>query len=97
MEVRFFTILDLHGFFTRSNADAPTDHEGNVVFAKPHEEDQDFEEFLNYVINQEKSKDTASEVRYAQTRMSFPRFQLSHHPTLILTCLHVNTFILQSQ
>ncbi|EXF74588.1 phospholipase A2 [Colletotrichum fioriniae PJ7] len=50
------------------NADAPTDHEGNVVFAKPHEEDQDFEEFLNYVINQEKSKDTASEVRYAQTQ-----------------------------
>ncbi|KAL2879455.1 hypothetical protein SGCOL_005320 [Colletotrichum sp. CLE4] len=50
------------------NADAPTEHEGNVVFAKPHEEDQDFEEFLNYVINQEKSKDSASEVRYAQTQ-----------------------------
>ncbi|KAK2742148.1 phospholipase a2 [Colletotrichum kahawae] len=50
------------------NADAPTPHDGGVVFAKPHEEPQDFEEFLNYVIDQERSKDTASEVRYAQTQ-----------------------------
>ncbi|WYZ38924.1 hypothetical protein EsH8_III_000838 [Colletotrichum jinshuiense] len=51
------------------NADAPTEHDdGEVVFAKPHEEDQDFEEFLNYVIKQEKTKDTKSEVRYAQTQ-----------------------------
>ncbi|KAK1995398.1 phospholipase A2 [Colletotrichum falcatum] len=50
------------------NADAPTERAGNVVFAKPHEEDQDFEEFINYVINQERSRDTTSEVRYAQTQ-----------------------------
>ncbi|KAL0944065.1 phospholipase a2 [Colletotrichum truncatum] len=51
------------------NADAPTQHgDGNVVFAKPHEEDENFEEFLNYVIDQERSKDTTSEVRYAQTQ-----------------------------
>ncbi|KAK2009407.1 phospholipase A2 [Colletotrichum eremochloae] len=50
------------------NADAPTEHDGDIVFAKPHEEDQDFEEFINYVINQERSRDTASEVRYAQTQ-----------------------------
>ncbi|KZL69966.1 phospholipase A2 [Colletotrichum tofieldiae] len=50
------------------NADAPTEHNGSVVFAKPHEEDQDFEEFINYIINQEKSRDTTSEARYAQTQ-----------------------------
>ncbi|KAF6827408.1 phospholipase a2 [Colletotrichum plurivorum] len=51
------------------NADAPTKHtDGSVIFAKPHEEDQDFEEFLTYVIHQEQSKDTTSEVRYAQTQ-----------------------------
>ncbi|KAF9881295.1 phospholipase A2 [Colletotrichum karsti] len=50
------------------NADAPTDRDGEVVFAKPHEEDQDFEEFINYVIDQERTKNTSSEVRYAQTQ-----------------------------
>ncbi|OLN84445.1 JmjC domain-containing protein 7 [Colletotrichum chlorophyti] len=51
------------------NADAPTEtNDGEVVFAKPYEEDQDFERFLNYVITQEKTKDTTSEVRYAQTQ-----------------------------
>ncbi|OHE95910.1 phospholipase A2 [Colletotrichum orchidophilum] len=50
------------------NADAPTDHEGNVVFAKPHEEDQVFEEFLSHVVNQEKTNNSTSEVRYAQTQ-----------------------------
>ncbi|CCF32850.1 phospholipase A2 [Colletotrichum higginsianum] len=63
------------------NADAPTDHDGKIVFAKPHEEDQDFEEFINYVINQEKSKDATSEVRYAQTQNDNLRneyFPLSH-------------------
>ncbi|TDZ32235.1 JmjC domain-containing protein E [Colletotrichum spinosum] len=51
------------------NADAPTkDDKGEVIFAKPHEEDQDFEEFLDHVISQERSEDTSSEVRYAQTQ-----------------------------
>lgn len=56
------------------NADAPTQMEdGSLVFAKPHEEDQDFEEFLNYVINQEKNPSSqGSEIRYAQTRNVFP-------------------------
>ncbi|KAF0331536.1 phospholipase a2 [Colletotrichum asianum] len=50
------------------NADAPTSHDEEVVFAKPHEEHQDFEQFFNYVIDQERSKDNTSEVRYAQTQ-----------------------------
>ncbi|KAI0490662.1 cupin-like domain-containing protein [Xylaria cf. heliscus] len=59
------------------NADAPTlDGEGHTVFAKPHEEDQEFGEFLEYVIQQEKSSSSDSEqqarkgeeVRYAQTQ-----------------------------
>ncbi|KAF3811367.1 JmjC domain-containing protein 7 [Colletotrichum gloeosporioides] len=66
------------------NADAPTFHDGGVVFAKPHEEHQDFEEFLNYVIGQERSKDTTSEVRYAQTRMSFSTFISSHNSRFII-------------
>lgn len=65
------------------NADAPTpDGEGRVVFAKPHEEDQEFGEFLDYVIRQEKGGSLDSgrgpwegdEVRYAQTRTSVPHF-----------------------
>ncbi|KAH8164630.1 hypothetical protein CIB48_g3618 [Xylaria polymorpha] len=58
------------------NADAPTlDGEGQTVFAKPHEEDQEFSEFLEYVIQQEKSSSLDNEqqarkeeVRYAQTQ-----------------------------
>ncbi|KAI1104902.1 putative pla2g4b [Jackrogersella minutella] len=56
------------------NADAPTILEGEdeLVFAKPHEEDQDFGEFLNYLIAQEKAGPSSSEgrgeVRYAQTQ-----------------------------
>ncbi|KAI0459838.1 phospholipase A2 [Xylaria acuta] len=59
------------------NADAPTlDGEGRTVFAKPHEEDQEFSEFLEYVMQQEKSSSSdgerrakkGDEVRYAQTQ-----------------------------
>lgn len=61
------------------NADAPTlNGQGHTVFAKPHEEDQDFGEFLDYVMRQENtpldSPDSEQgvgkedEVRYAQTR-----------------------------
>ncbi|KAI1822883.1 phospholipase A2 [Xylaria intraflava] len=59
------------------NADAPTpDGEGRIVFAKPHEEDQEFGEFLDYVMRQEKTSSLESEqglgkggeVRYAQTQ-----------------------------
>lgn len=55
-----------------SNADAPTRFppEQNLVFAKPHEESQSFEEFLNFIIAQEIDPNfsTDAEVRYAQTR-----------------------------
>lgn len=58
------------------NADAPTfspAHDKTVI-AKPHEEEQSFDEFLDYVIRQE--LDPAfpgqAEVRYAQTRGSSP-------------------------
>ncbi|KAI0376655.1 putative pla2g4b [Hypomontagnella monticulosa] len=56
------------------NADAPTaiDGEEGLVFAKPHEEDQPFEEFLDYLTTQEKAGPSSSEgrgeVRYAQTQ-----------------------------
>jgi hypothetical protein len=54
------------------NADAPTfsSHHETTVISKPHEEDQPFHEFLNYVIEQETKPDfdKNSEVRYAQTR-----------------------------
>ena len=54
------------------NADAPTmspTHE-SLLFAKPHEESQLFEEFLDYIIGQETDPDFPqdAEVRYAQTR-----------------------------
>lgn len=50
------------------NADAPTAMEGEnePVFAKPHEEDQPFEKFLEYLTTQE--KEGHGEVRYAQTQ-----------------------------
>ncbi|KAI1155715.1 cupin-like domain-containing protein [Nemania diffusa] len=59
------------------NADAPTpDGEGHTVFAKPHEEEQEFSEFLAYVVRQEKTSSLDSgveagngdEVWYAQTQ-----------------------------
>ncbi|KAJ4145705.1 hypothetical protein LMH87_004544 [Akanthomyces muscarius] len=54
------------------NADAPTmspTHE-SLLFAKPHEEYQLFEEFLDYIIGQETDPDFPqdAEVRYAQTQ-----------------------------
>lgn len=62
------------------NADAPTPYEAeggsegageSLLFAKPHEEDQVFEHFLDYVIRQEKEGEgEQGEVRYAQTRTS---------------------------
>ncbi|KAI1801385.1 Clavaminate synthase-like protein [Daldinia bambusicola] len=57
------------------NADAPTEKDGRLVFAKPHEEDQPFEEFLDYLTSQELSSHSSfspesskGEVRYAQTQ-----------------------------
>lgn len=64
------------------NADAPTpDDQGRTVFAKPHEEDQEFGRFLEYVMRQEQEQlgsvdggqntrkgGRGEEVRYAQTR-----------------------------
>lgn len=53
------------------NADAPTlDKRGNTVFAKPHEEDQSFPAFIEYLTKQETDPNfQGSEIRYAQTRM----------------------------
>ncbi|KAI1351751.1 phospholipase A2 [Xylaria sp. FL0043] len=59
------------------NADAPTlDGRGRTVFAKPHEEDHEFGEFLEFLMRQEKSGSPhdeleagkRDEVRYAQTQ-----------------------------
>ncbi|KAK8110432.1 uncharacterized protein PG998_006889 [Apiospora kogelbergensis] len=52
------------------NADAPTlDKRGNTVFAKPHEEDQSFPEFIEYLTKQETDPNfQGSEIRYAQTQ-----------------------------
>lgn len=77
------------------NADAPTsDGQGHIVFAKPHEEDQEFGEFLDYVIRQEKSSSLDSErgprdgdeVRYAQTRESRTHHR-THRPCSLLALL----------
>ncbi|KAM5377432.1 hypothetical protein ACJZ2D_004971 [Fusarium nematophilum] len=56
-----------------SNADMPTvppGEEDSLVFAKPHYEDQPFEELLEYVVRQESDPDFPrdAEVRYAQTQ-----------------------------
>ena len=48
--------------------------DGERVFAKPHEEEQDFEQFLDYVIAQEKDPSSTGEIRYAQTRTSLAPF-----------------------
>ncbi|KAI0426175.1 phospholipase A2 [Xylaria sp. FL1042] len=59
------------------NADAPTpDGRGRTVFAKPHEEDHEFSEFLEFLMRQEKTGSLdeehragqPDEVRYAQTQ-----------------------------
>ncbi|KAI1125372.1 phospholipase A2 [Nemania abortiva] len=58
------------------NADAPTpDSEGRTVFAKPHEEEHEFSQFLEYVVRQEKASlvngeeaQDGDEVWYAQTQ-----------------------------
>ncbi|KAK8041314.1 hypothetical protein PG994_014321 [Apiospora phragmitis] len=52
------------------NADAPTlDERGNSVFAKPHEEDQPFQDFIEYLTKQETDPNfQGSETRYAQTQ-----------------------------
>lgn len=52
------------------NADAPTrDARGDIVFAKPHEEDQPFDEFLAYLTKQELDPAfRGREIRYAQTQ-----------------------------
>ncbi|KUI56804.1 JmjC domain-containing protein 7 [Cytospora mali] len=56
----------------KGNADSPTRHDenGELVFAKPWEEDQPFPEFLDYVRRQETdvSFPKDSEIRYAQTQ-----------------------------
>ncbi|ROW02662.1 hypothetical protein VSDG_01668 [Cytospora chrysosperma] len=56
----------------KGNADSPTRHVegGELVFAKPWEEDQAFPEFLDYVRRQETdaSFPKGSEIRYAQTQ-----------------------------
>lgn len=54
------------------NADAPTYSTDNdsLVLAKPLEETHKFDEFLDYIIEQERQgcRDKTTEVRYAQTR-----------------------------
>ncbi|KAK7910853.1 hypothetical protein PG985_013334 [Apiospora marii] len=49
---------------------APTlDENGNTVFAKPHEEDQPFPDFIEYLTKQETDPGfRGSEIRYAQTQ-----------------------------
>jgi len=50
------------------NADSPTrNEEGEVVFVKPWEEMQPFDEFIDFVAHQELAGGL-EEVRYAQTR-----------------------------
>ncbi|KAG5938447.1 hypothetical protein E4U53_008009 [Claviceps sorghi] len=65
------------------NADAPTfsPEHNETVLSKPHEESQPFEDFLSYLIRQEKSADDGpetTEVRYAQTQNDNFRDEYSH-------------------
>jgi hypothetical protein len=60
------------------NADSPTkDPESEeLLFVKPWEERQKFEDFIDFVSKQERSRsprETVKEVRYAQTRESHVR------------------------
>lgn len=55
----------------RSNADSPVLENGNMLFVKPLEESQSFEEFINYVTSQQLAN-SPGEVRYAQTREIYP-------------------------
>ncbi|KAF8849871.1 phospholipase A2 [Acephala macrosclerotiorum] len=53
----------------KGNADSPTlNEEGELLFVKPHEEQQPFNEFVDYVANQERTGGMTDEVRYAQTQ-----------------------------
>ncbi|KAL1850409.1 hypothetical protein Daus18300_012943 [Diaporthe australafricana] len=54
----------------KGNADAPTrDGKGELVFAKPWEEDQPFSDFVQYVARQETDASfPQGEIRYAQTQ-----------------------------
>lgn len=65
-----------------SNADSPTvsPKDGSTVFVKPHEEDQSFEQFLEYIVQQESDPDfpANAEVRYAQTRESIAESSFRH-------------------
>jgi hypothetical protein len=74
------------------NADSATlqeDGSGSILFVKPHEEQQDFAEFLDYVTEQEKSGSMDGEVRYAQTRDP-PPFLLCCVPCLPLVLFERN-------
>ncbi len=51
------------------NADSPvSSDDGKLLFVKPLEEEQEFAEFLSYVISQELDGSNPGEVRYAQSR-----------------------------
>jgi len=51
------------------NADSPVqDEDGELLFAKPWEEEQAFEDFIKFVTEQELTGGTPGEVRYAQTQ-----------------------------
>ncbi|TVY48595.1 JmjC domain-containing protein [Lachnellula occidentalis] len=53
----------------KGNADAPLKSEdGGMLLVKPCEEEQDFGQFMDYVIQQEGSGEMDGEVRYAQTQ-----------------------------
>ena len=52
------------------NADSPTwDKDGELLFVKPWEEQQPFDDFVDFIAKQELSgSQKVEEVRYAQTR-----------------------------
>lgn len=79
------------------NADAPTFSERHnaTVISKPHEEDQPFNEFLDYIIRQEidPAFPKTCEVRYAQTRKHILPFLCRPlDPYLILILLENDNF-----
>lgn len=76
LEANVFCKLTLH---IHRNADSPVGFgDGTLKFVKPLEEDQLFEEFLDYVTSQELSHTPSGDVRYAQTRQH-TLFKLEEH------------------
>ncbi|TGJ79567.1 hypothetical protein E0Z10_g9196 [Xylaria hypoxylon] len=66
------------------NADAPTpDGQGHTIFAKPHEEDQDFGQFLQYLSKRPKEGVKYDMRKRVEKSIAFARIALERDPDAI--------------